>query len=77
MPKGKTWRELYAPRIAGIIKENEGKSVKELKKILSEANPGQYGHMKKTWANEYMIQLGLSKRKRGFVSKDNNQSELF
>lgn len=59
-----TWRQYYAPKIAQIIKENEGKSIKELKKILKEANPGQYGHMKKTWANEYMIQLGLSGRKK-------------
>lgn len=59
----KTWRQRYSPRIAAIIKENEGKTVKELKKILCDANPGQYGHMRKTWANEYMIQLGLSKKK--------------
>lgn len=78
MPKGKTWRELYAPRIAAIIKENDGKSVKELKKILKEANPGQYGHMKKTWSNEYMIQLGLSRRKgSGFQKPDKNQQNLF
>jgi hypothetical protein len=63
MKKGKTWRQIYAPMIAQIIKENDGKSVNELKKILQAANPGQYKHMKKTWANEYMIQLGLSKNK--------------
>jgi hypothetical protein len=60
-----TWREHYAPIIAKIIEDNKEKSTKMLKKILSEANPGQYGHMRKTWANEYMIQLGLSKRKKG------------
>ena len=63
-----TWRQVYAPRIAAIIKENEGKSVKELKKILQDANPGQYGWMRKTWANEYMCQLGLSKRKKHKVA---------
>lgn len=71
-----TWRQHYAPQIAKIIKDNEGKSVKELKKILSAANPGEYGHHKKTWANEYMIQLGLSKRKK--VNPDvRNHPKLF
>jgi len=71
-----TWRQCYAPRIAAIIKENEGKTVKELKKILCDANPGQYGHMRKMWSNEYMIQLGLSKR--GGKKIDNpNQNKLF
>lgn len=64
-----TWRERYRPIIAGIIKDNADKSIKDLKKILQKANPGQYGHMKKTWANEYMLQLGLSK-----VKKRNNSS---
>lgn len=59
----KTWRQYYAPQIAIIIKENEGKTVKELRKILCAANPGEYGHMKKIWANEYMRQLGLGKQK--------------
>jgi hypothetical protein len=69
-----TWRQLYAPIIAEIIEENAGKDVKELKKILREANPGQYGHMKKTWANECMRQLGLSKKK-STINK--NQSKLW
>lgn len=65
MPKYKTWRQTYAPQIAATIKalKAEGKTVKEMKKILCELNPGQYGHHRKTWANEYMIQLGLSKKK--------------
>lgn len=69
----KTWRQYYAPQIAWIIKENEGKSVKELRKILHEANPGHYGHMHKIWANESGVQLGLSKKKK----LDNNQPKLF
>jgi hypothetical protein len=64
MAKQPTCRQHYAPKIASIIKENEGKSVKELKRILQDANPGQYGHMKKMWANEYMIQLGLSSKSK-------------
>ena len=77
MAAKKTWRQYYAPQIAAIIKSNEGKSVKELKKILCDANPGMYGHHKKTWANEYMIQLGLSKKKKGHRADPKNQSELF
>ena len=74
----KTWRQVYAPRIAKIIKDNEGKSVKEIKKILQEANPGQYGWMIKTWANEYMCQLGLSKRKgKKQIQLGINQQKLF
>jgi len=71
----KTWRQYYAPQIAQIIADNKGKSVKELKKILCDANPGQYGHHKKTWANEYMRQLGLSKKRSDFTS-DNQLSLL-
>ncbi len=72
----KTWRQVFAPKIAAIIKENEGKSIKELKKILCDANPGPYGHHKKTWANEYMKQLGLSKKKSAFKESE-KQQELF
>ena len=73
-----TWRQYYAPKIAKIIEDNKGKSIKELKKILQEANPGTYGHHIKTWANEYMIQLGLSRRKgTGYHPPDKNQKELF
>lgn len=74
--KEKTWREVYAPAIAQIIKDNEGKSQKELKKILCDANPGQYGHMRKTWANEYMRQLGLSKKKSN-IKEIQSQGNLF
>jgi hypothetical protein len=77
-----TWRNYYAPKIAEIIKENEGLSVKELRKILYKANPGQYGHMKKIWSDESLKQLGLKKRKpryAGYVPDlpNENQTELF
>jgi len=35
---------------------------------------GQYGHHKKTWANEYMRQLGLSKKSPVVVKE---QQKLF
>lgn len=60
-----TWRQYFAPKIAQIISDcqHKGKSLKETKKILCNANPGPYGHHRKIWANEYMRQLGLSKKK--------------
>lgn len=78
MPKGKTWREVYAPQIAAMIAEmnQHGKSLKEMKKAIREANPGYYGHHKKIWANEYMIQLGLSRRK-GIKPDVREQPKLF
>lgn len=78
MPKSKTWREIYAKEIAEMISKmkDEGKSVTEMKKVLSSANPGQYGHMIKTWANEYMIQLGLSKRKVKRTPDSKNPDQL-
>lgn len=74
-----TRRQYYAPKIAAKISEMkaEGKTVEEMKKILCDMNPGQYGHMRKTWANEYMIQLGLSKRNKSFIQEDKNQQNLF
>lgn len=72
----KTYRQHYAPIIAKIISDNEGKSIKEIKKILCDANPSYYGHHKKTWANEYMRQLGLSKKKSTFI-KQTAQTKLF
>lgn len=39
--------------------------------------PGQYGHMRKIWANEYMRQLGLSKKKTTKDAFNPNQAQLF
>ncbi len=64
-----TWREAYAPQIAELIKQNEGKDVKELRRILYKANPGYYGHMKKIWSDESLKQLGLKKRKPRYTGK--------
>jgi hypothetical protein len=52
-----TWREVYTSRIYKMIMDNKDKPIKDIKKLLREANPGQYGHMKKIWGNEYMRQL--------------------
>lgn len=71
----KTWRQYYATQIAEIIKQNEGKTPKEIKKILSTANPGYYGHMKKIWSDESLKQLGLKKRKQ--ITSNSNEPKLF
>jgi len=77
-----TWRECDAPKIAEIIKENEGKTVKALSVILYKANPGYYGHMKKIWSDESLKQLGLKKRRPKYNGTkeyfiDPKQKELF
>lgn len=84
MPKGKTWREYYAPLIKEIIDREtaNGKTVKQIRVILYKANPGYYGHMKKTWSDESLKQLGLKKRKpRNYYKHQHvenpNQEKLF
>ena len=79
-----TWRQHYAPKIAEIIEEETkaGKTVKQIKKVLSSNNPGQYGHMKKIWSDESLKQLGLKKiKQRGKSYKEQleieNQPKLF
>ena len=77
-----TWREHYAPKIKAIIDANKDKTVKELRRILYKANPGQYTHMKRTWSDESLKQLGLKKRKPRYApGKKNinnpNQTDLF
>jgi len=52
-----SWRKYYAPIISKIIMDNKHLPKKEIKKILCQSNPGEYGHMKKIWANEYMRQI--------------------
>jgi len=72
-----TWREYYAPIIAEMISENKDKTVKELRRILYRANPGQYAHMKKTWSDESLKQLGLKKRKqKGVKAPVNNPNQI-
>jgi len=40
-----------------MIMDNKEKPIKDIKKLLRDANSGRYGHMKKIWGNEYMRQL--------------------
>lgn len=74
-----TWREHYAPKIAAIIKQNDGMAIKDIRIILYKLNPGQYGHMKKIWSDESLKQLGLKRKKltkSKFEAVNPNQTEL-
>lgn len=76
----RTWRDSAKPIIAEVIKENTGKTEKEIRKALREAYP--YGeralHPYKIWCDEIKVQLGKKKfneRKKDIVPI--NQTNLF
>jgi hypothetical protein len=73
-----TWRDSCRPLIAKTIKENEGKSLKEIKKALREVYPwGQRAmHPYKIWCDEVKVQLGLKKKKIKGHTINKNQLEL-
>lgn len=54
-----TWRDIAKPIIAQVIKDNKGKTEKEIKKALREAYP--FGERKyhpyKIWLDECQVQL--------------------
>lgn len=62
-----SWRDIAKPIIAEVLKENEGKTDKEINKALREAYP--FGERKyhpyKIWCSEINVQKG--KRKFGHV----------
>jgi len=74
--KGK-WRDSCKPIIARVIKENEGKTEKEIRKAISEAYPfGERNyHPYKIWLDEVKVQLG-TKVKKQFIQPP-NQEKLF
>lgn len=76
MQRNKTYRQIIAPKIHLIIKENKGATIKELKAVLRQNKPLSYAYHRKVWANEYMRQLGLSKKKKHRVELY-NQLKLF
>jgi hypothetical protein len=72
-----TWRDIAKPIIREVLKENAGKSEKEIRKALKEAYPWgvrQY-HPYKIWLDEIRVQLGTKQRKRFMVPE--NQGGLF
>jgi len=74
----KTWRDSCRPFIAEILKENEGKSLKEKRKALKLAYPwGERAmHPYKIWCDECNVQLGLKKKKVRGETINPNQLNL-
>ena len=76
----RTWRDSAKPIIAEVIKENAGKTEKEIRAALRDAYP--YGvrayHPYKIWLDEIKVQLGKKKfneRKKDIIPI--NQTNLF
>lgn len=66
MGKSHTWRDSCKPIINKVLKANEGKSEKEIRKALSDAYPfGERAyHPYKVWLDEIKVQRGLKKKKQ-------------
>ena len=75
----KSWRDIARPLIANTLKDNEGKTEKEIRKALKDAYPfGERAmHPYKIWLDEIKVQMG--KRKFGVKNKTINpdQKKLF
>jgi len=71
-----TWREHARPIIAKTLRDNKGKSEKEIRKALRDAYP--YGQRKhhpyKIWCDEIKVQRG-QKVSNTFI--DPSQTKLF
>ncbi len=66
MARGKTWRDGCKEIIYNTLKDNEGKTEREIRKALREAYPfgeRQY-HPYKVWCDEIKIQRGLKRTKQ-------------
>lgn len=75
-----TWRKAAAPIIAQVIRDNEGKTEKEIRKALREAYPwGERAmHPYKVWCSEVNKQLkSIGIKSRGKVSRPPDQGQLF
>lgn len=72
-----TWRDSAKPIIAKVLKDNQGKTFKEIRAALREAYP--FGERKyhpyKIWCDEIKVQTGRKKRKQ-FIQPE-NQTDLF
>jgi hypothetical protein len=73
----RTWRQIAAPIITKVLKDNKGKSEGEIKRALFDAYP--FGmrkhHPYKIWLDEIKVQRGLKKSK--IIKPDPNQKKLF
>ena len=70
----KTWRDLLRPIIKEVIDANNGKTEKEIRKILRQIPKDYRGyHPYRIWCDEVNKQFGKIKPKK----YDKNQEELF
>lgn len=77
---GASWRDIAKPIIAEVLRENEGKDPKEVRKALREAYP--FGERKyhpyKIWIDEIRVQLGHRTFGEGKIKKTpKEQLKLF
>lgn len=79
MSKHATWRDSARPIIVNVLKENQGKPEKEIKKALYEAYPfGERNyHPYKIWLDEIKVQLGKKRFGQNKNAFNRNQTELF
>lgn len=75
-----TWRDIARPIIREVLKSNEGKPEKEIKKALREAYPwGERAmHPYKVWCDEIKVQRGKRKfrQRKNDIIPDNQLSIL-
>lgn len=73
-----SWRDYAAPIIAKVLKENKGKTEKEIKKALFDAYP--FGERKyhpyKIWLDEIKVQRGKRKFGHKRTVEPKNQTKL-
>jgi hypothetical protein len=75
----RTWRDIAAPIIYEVLKENKGKDEKTIKKALRDAYPfgERNDHPYKIWLDEIKKQTGKKKRKvRGINMDTSNNLEI-
>jgi hypothetical protein len=73
-----TWRDCARPIIARVLKENEGKTEKEIRAALREAYPwGELAHHPyKIWCDEIHVQMDGRTKARKIVENP-LQTSLF
>ncbi len=74
-----SWRDIARPIIRKVITSNEGKGIKDLKKLISKEYPfgeRQY-HPYKIWLDEIKVQLKERRFGKSKIVIDKNQQSLF
>ena len=75
----RSWRDIARPVIANVLKENEGKDEKEIRKALRDAYPfgERLHHPYKIWCDEIKVQTGKRRFGKKKTIEDPNQGNLF